>query len=154
DEATSLGHTYVGTEHLLLGLIREGEGIAARALESLGVTMDAAREKVRHLLGGAMPSSTTPAKRRSKTPALDTFGRDLTELAREGKLDPVIGREDEIERVLQILCRRTKNNPVLLGEPGVGKTAIVEGIAQRVISNTAPDLLANRRLLTLDLASV
>jgi ATP-dependent Clp protease ATP-binding subunit ClpC len=154
EEATSLGHTYVGTEHLLLGLIREGEGIAARAMESLGVTLDAARDKVRHLLGGPMPSSSSPAKRRSKTPALDTFGRDLTELAREGKLDPVIGREDEIERVLQILCRRTKNNPVLLGEPGVGKTAIVEGIAQRIIANTSPDLLSNKRLLTLDLAAV
>lgn len=154
EEAQALGHTYVGTEHLLLGLIREGEGIAARSMENLGVTLDSARQQVQRLLGGAMPSSASPAKRRSKTPALDTFGRDLTELAREGKLDPVIGREDEIERVLQILCRRTKNNPVLLGEPGVGKTAIVEGIAQRIIANTSPDLLANRRLLTLDLAAV
>jgi ATP-dependent Clp protease ATP-binding subunit ClpC len=153
EEAQHLSHSYIGTEHILLGLIREGEGVAFKALDSFGVTLEAARNQIVSLLGGSL-SSAALGKKKSKTPALDTFGRDLTELAREGKLDPVIGREDEIERVLQILCRRTKNNPVLVGEPGVGKTAIVEGIAQRIVSGKAPDILANRRLLTLDLAAV
>ncbi|MCX7918162.1 MAG: ATP-dependent Clp protease ATP-binding subunit [bacterium] len=153
EEAQNLGHSYIGTEHILLGLIREGEGIAYKSLDAFGITIDAARNQIISLLGGT-PASAAGAKKKSKTPALDTFGRDLTELARENKLDPVIGREDEIERVLQILCRRTKNNPVLVGEPGVGKTAIVEGIAQRIVSGKAPDILSNRRLLTLDLAAV
>ncbi|MFB3896310.1 MAG: Clp protease N-terminal domain-containing protein, partial [bacterium] len=153
EEALQMSHSYIGTEHLLLGLIREGEGKAFKALDSFGITLDAARNQINSLLGGTSPMFST-GKKKSKTPAIDTFGRDLTELAREGKLDPVIGREDEIERVLQILCRRTKNNPVLVGEPGVGKTAIVEGIAQRIVAGKAPDILSSRRVLTLDLAAV
>ncbi len=154
EEARGMNMNYVGTEHLLLGLIREGEGLASQVLDHFGVNIDSTRAVVQKVLGGDAPQTAAPSKKRSKTPALDTFGRDLTEMAREGKLDPVIGREDEIERVLQILCRRTKNNPVLLGEPGVGKTAIVEGIAQKIVANHAPDILANKRLLTLDLAAV
>jgi ATP-dependent Clp protease ATP-binding subunit ClpC len=167
EEASNLGHTYIGTEHLLLGLIRESEGIAAQVLRNLKVKVEDVREEVLELLGadpaesGEEEEATSGAPRsgggaqasgKSKTPALDAFGRDLTELAREGKLDPVIGRQDEIERVIQILSRRTKNNPVLLGEAGVGKTAIVEGLAQRVISNDIPELLRNRRIVVLDLA--
>src|SRR5215510_185588 len=142
EEAGNLGHNYIGTEHLLLGLIKENEGIAAKVLTNLGVKLEDVREEVLEFLGAEHgeeeeeEQSEQPigqAQGKSKTPALDAFGRDLTELAREGKLDAVIGRENEIERVIQILSRRTKNNPVLLGEPGVGKTAIVEGLAQLVV---------------------
>ncbi|HRY30456.1 MAG TPA: Clp protease N-terminal domain-containing protein, partial [Elusimicrobiota bacterium] len=146
EEAQNMGHNYVGTEHLLLGLIREEEGVAARVLENIGVRLDVVREEVISLLGEghvAQPQQQhAPAsKSKSKTPTLDEFGRDLTQLAREAKLDPVIGRENEIERVIQILLRRTKNNPVLIGDPGVGKTAIVEGLAQKLASDEAPELL-------------
>ncbi len=154
EEAREVGMNYIGTEHLLLGLVRETDGIASQVLEAMGVTIETARQAVQKAMTAEPSQQGIQPKRRTKTPALDAFGRDLTELAKEGKLDPVIGRDDEIERVLQILCRRTKNNPVLLGEPGVGKTAIVEGIAQRIIGNNAPDLLSNKRLLTLDLAAV
>src|SRR3989338_7448689 len=156
EEAQSMAHNYVGTEHLLLGLIREEEGVAARVLENLGCRLDVVREEVISLLGETPrphPTQTrTPAK--SKTPTLDEFGRDLTQLARETKLDPVIGRGDEIERLIQILSRRTKNNPVLIGDPGVGKTAIVEGLAQKISSNDVPEILAGKRVMTLDLAAV
>ena len=166
EEAQHMGHSYVGTEHLLLGLIREEEGVAARVLENLGLRLDVVREEVLNLLGegqtphpsggaaagGANPA--TPTRTKSKTPTLDEFGRDLTIMAREGKLDPVIGRADEIERMIQILARRTKNNPVLIGDPGVGKTAIVEGLAQKISSGDIPEILASKRVLTLDLALV
>jgi ATP-dependent Clp protease ATP-binding subunit ClpC len=173
EEARNLNHNYVGTEHILLGLLREQEGVAAQVLMNLGLKLEDVREEVLNLLGHGMEneggeragmggrqtagagggggeSSTKGGK--SKTPALDSFGRDLTELARQGKLDPVIGREKEIERAIQILCRRTKNNPVLLGEAGVGKTAIIEGFAQRVVDGNVPELLADRRIVVLDLA--
>ncbi len=154
EEARSLGHNYVGTEHLLLGLIREGEGVAAKVLLELGVDRKRVREETLKLLGGT--PSTTPQEReeRAETPALNQFGRDLTALAREGKLDPVIGRENEIERVVQVLSRRKKNNPVLVGEPGVGKTAIAEGLAQRIIEGKVPESLKAKRIVTLDLAAV
>jgi len=161
EEARNLNHNYVGTEHLLLGLLREQDGVAAQVLMNLGLKLEEVREEVLNLLG-ANPDNeekvATPAggakegSGRSKTPALDSFGRDLTELAREGGLDPVIGRAREIERVIQVLCRRTKNNPVLLGEAGVGKTAIVEGLAQRIISRDVPEILYDKRLVVLDLA--
>jgi ATP-dependent Clp protease ATP-binding subunit ClpC len=162
EEARSLNHNYVGTEHLLLGLLREHDGVAAQVLMNLGLKLEEVREEVLNLLGagveneepasqGEKPSGGTQ-KGKSKTPALDSFGRDLTELAREGQLDPVIGRKNEIERVIQILCRRQKNNPVLLGEAGVGKTAIVEGLAQMVISSSVPEILHDRRIVVLDLA--
>jgi len=159
EEARNLNHNYVGTEHLLLGLLREQDGVAAQVLMNLGLKLDEVREEVLNLLGASaeaeeamsMPSG-EGKKAKSKTPALDSFGRDLTELAREGKLDPVIGRQNEIERVIQILCRRQKNNPVLLGEAGVGKTAIVEGLAQKIVSNDIPEILAHRRIVVLDLA--
>jgi ATP-dependent Clp protease ATP-binding subunit ClpC len=176
EEARNLNHNYVGTEHILLGLLREQEGVAAQVLMNLGLKLEEVREEVLNLLGhgleggegtgserggreaaggggGSGESSGSSGKgSKSKTPALDSFGRDLTELARQGKLDPVIGREREIERAIQVLCRRMKNNPVLLGEAGVGKTAIVEGFAQRVINGQVPELLADKRIVVLDLA--
>src|SRR2546429_59416 len=157
EEARHLNHNYVGTEHLLLGLLREHDGVAAQVLMNLNLKLEEVREEVLNLLGAGVETE-EPAqeskgqKGKSKTPALDSFGRDLTELAREGQLDPVIGRKNEIERVIQILCRRQKNNPVLLGEAGVGKTAIVEGLAQMVISSTVPEILHDRRIVVLDLA--
>ncbi len=163
EEARNLNHNYVGTEHLLLGLLREHDGVAAQVLMNLGLKLEEVREEVLNLLGAGVDpededgpsgggSASGQRKGKSQTPALDSFGRDLTVLAKEGQLDPVIGRSDEIERVLQILCRRTKNNPVLLGEAGVGKTAIVEGLAQKIVGNDVPELLQERRLVVLDLA--
>lgn len=154
DEARQLGHNYVGTEHLLLGLIREGEGVAARVLLELGVDRKKVRDETLRLLGGSAPTGQAKEEEKTETPALNQFSRDLTQLAREAKLDPVIGREKEIERVVQVLSRRKKNNPVLIGEPGVGKTAIVEGLAQRIVENKVPETLRNRRLVIIDLASV
>src|SRR6476661_3650195 len=174
EEARNLNHNYVGTEHILLGLLREQEGVAAQVLMNLGLKLEEVREEVLNLLGHGIEGETSERGGRegvgvsgsssegssqssgrsskSKTPALDSFGRDLTELARQSKLDPVIGREREIERAIQILCRRQKNNPVLLGEAGVGKTAIVEGFAQRVIAGNVPEILAEKRIVVLDLA--
>ena len=155
EEARLLGHNYVGTEHLLLGLIREGEGVAAQVLAELGVDRKRVREEVLKLLGPTTTVKTRKSKKeKSDTPNLDQFGRDLTQMARENKLDPIIGREQEIERVIQVLSRRKKNNPVLIGEPGVGKTAIAEGLAQRIVDNKVPEILKDRRICTLDLASV
>jgi len=156
EESQNLGHNYVGTEHILLGLLREGEGIAAQVLTNLGVDLERARKEVIQLLGGTEGAAHPGGEEKSgpQTPTVDAFGRDLTKLAREGKLDPVIGREKEIERVIQILSRRTKNNPCLIGEPGVGKTAIAEGLAQRIVEGNVPDILRGKRLVTLELAAV
>jgi ATP-dependent Clp protease ATP-binding subunit ClpC len=152
EEARQLGHNYIGTEHLLLGLIREGEGVAARVLENLGVDLAKVRTQVIRMLGEtAEVASGGGSKGSTKTPTLDEFGSNLTQQAADGKLDPVVGRQNEIERVIQILGRRTKNNPVLIGEPGVGKTAIAEGLAQRINSGDIPDILEDKRVLTLDI---
>ncbi|MBB6455215.1 ATP-dependent Clp protease ATP-binding subunit ClpC [Salirhabdus euzebyi] len=157
DEARKLGHSYVGTEHILLGLIREGEGVAARVLNNLGVSLNKARQQVLQLLG-SNESTTSPRGGRqssnANTPTLDSLARDLTAIAREDNIDPVIGRSKEIERVIQVLCRRTKNNPVLVGEPGVGKTAIAEGLAQQIVNNEIPEILRDKRVMTLDMGTV
>src|SRR5688572_15421800 len=159
-EALQLGHNYIGTEHILLGLIREGEGVAAQVLVKLGADLSRVRQQVIQLLSGYAGKEGAPSggPAGEATPAgslvLDQFGRNLTQLAREKKLDPVIGREREIERVMQVLSRRTKNNPVLIGEPGVGKTAIVEGLSQQIVANTVPDTLRNKQLYTLDLGAL
>ncbi|MBP6965501.1 MAG: ATP-dependent Clp protease ATP-binding subunit [Armatimonadetes bacterium] len=152
DEARQLNNNYIGTEHLLLGLIREGEGLAARVLGKLGVDLERTRREVTGLQD--TDTTTQSARTRSRTPTLDEFGRDLTDMARQDKLDPVVGRHTEIERVIQILSRRTKNNPVLIGEPGVGKTAIAEGLAQRITSGDIPEMLKDKRIVALDLAGV
>ncbi|MBE4906636.1 ATP-dependent Clp protease ATP-binding subunit [Bacillus luteolus] len=156
DEARKLGHSYVGTEHILLGLIREGEGVAARVLNNLGVSLNKARQQVLQLLGSNESSSGHQGggAANANTPTLDSLARDLTAIAREGSLDPVIGRSKEIQRVIEVLSRRTKNNPVLIGEPGVGKTAIAEGLAQQIINNEVPETLRDKRVMTLDMGTV
>ncbi|MBW4606622.1 MAG: ATP-dependent Clp protease ATP-binding subunit [Hassallia sp. WJT32-NPBG1] len=151
EEARQLGHNYIGTEHLLLGLIREGEGVAARVLENLGVDLSKVRTQVIRMLGETAEVSPGGSSGRTKTPTLDEFGSNLTQMAVDGKLDPVVGRAKEIERVIQILGRRTKNNPVLIGEPGVGKTAIAEGLATRISTKDIPDILEDKRVVTLDI---
>src|SRR5438270_12231803 len=154
EEARRLNHNYIGTEHLLLGLVREGEGIAAGVLESLGVSLDKVRQQVNYVLNQSSTYSQQESRHSSKTPVIDQMGMDLTAAARANKLDPCIGREKELERVIQILSRRTKNNPALIGEPGVGKTAIVEGLAQRISAGDVPETLMGKRLLTLDIGSL
>ena len=154
DEARRMNHTYIGTEHLLIGLLREGEGVAAGVLESLGVTLDKVRTETHRLLSHNAPAAGAGARTTTRTPTLDQLGIDLTAAARASKLDPVIGRESEIERVVQILSRRTKNNPVLVGDPGVGKTAIVEAMAQRIAGGDVPETLKGKRLLTLEMGSL
>ncbi|MGB2991214.1 MAG: Clp protease N-terminal domain-containing protein, partial [Paenisporosarcina sp.] len=155
DESRKLGHSYIGTEHLLLALIREGEGVAARVLNNSGVSLNKARQQVLQLLGSndhvQSNGSSNPA---ASTPTLDSLARDLTQIAREGSLDPVIGRSKEITRVIEVLSRRTKNNPVLIGEPGVGKTAIAEGLAQQIVQNEVPEILRDKRVMTLDMGTV
>lgn len=160
DEARKLNHSYVGTEHILLGLIREGEGVAARVFNNLGVSLNKARQQVLQLLGSNDSTSGHPHQRKQKqnsnaqTPTLDSLASDLTATAREGNVDPVIGRSEEIERVIQVLSRRRKNNPVLIGEPGVGKTAIAEGLAQQIVNNEIPEILRDKRVMTLDMGTV
>src|ERR671927_1361878 len=162
EEARMLGHSYIGTEHILLGLIREGEGVAAQVLQKLGADLNRVRQQVIQLLSGfqgkessaSAAAATGGGDAPSSSLVLDQFGRNLTQDAREGKLDPVIGREQEIERVMQILSRRTKNNPVLIGEPGVGKTTIVEGLAQEIAEDRVPDILADKEVYTLDLGAL
>jgi len=154
DEARKLSHTYVGTEHILLGLIREGEGVAARVLNNLGISLAKARQQVLQLLGGDVSEAGPDKESSAGTPTLDSLARDLTQMARDGKLDPVIGRTMEIERVVQVLSRRTKNNPVLIGEPGVGKTAIAEGLAQQIVAGDIPETLRNKRVMVLDMGTV
>jgi ATP-dependent Clp protease ATP-binding subunit ClpC len=155
DESRKLGHSYIGTEHILLALIREGEGVAARVLNNAGVSLNKARQQVLQLLGSNDSSGGSQgAANSAATPTLDSLARDLTEVAREGSLDPVIGRSKEITRVIEVLARRTKNNPVLIGEPGVGKTAIAEGLAQQVVNNEVPEILRDKRVMTLDMGTV
>src|SRR4029079_11477312 len=164
-EALQLGHNYIGTEHILLGLIREGEGVAAQVLVKLGADLSRVRQQVIQLLSGysgpggqGEKAATSPGGSGESQPSgalvLDQFGRNLTQQARDKKLDPVIGRHREIERVMQVLSRRTKNNPVLVGDPGVGKTAIVEGLAQKIVSNDVPETLRGKQLYTLDLGAL
>ncbi|MEP6871969.1 MAG: Clp protease N-terminal domain-containing protein, partial [Anaerolineaceae bacterium] len=157
DEARRLNHSYIGTEHLLLGLVREGEGIAAGVLESLGVNLERVRAETTRILSQSAPQAAAAgsgARQATRTPTVDQLGIDLTQAARNNQLDPVIGRSNELERVVQILSRRTKNNPVLIGEPGVGKTAIAELLAQRIVSGDVPETLQGKRLLTLDIGSL
>ena len=157
-EALQLGHNYIGTEHILLGLIREGEGVAAQVLVKLSADLNRVRQQVIQLLSGYQGKESVQAGPAEGTPStslvLDQFGRNLTQAAREGKLDPVICRENEIERVMQVLSRRTKNNPVLIGEPGVGKTAVVEGLAQAIFKNDVPETLKDKQVYSLDLGAL